>query len=252
MVATTGLSVGHLNTNVPMAESEVTEFDFASRFEKPFLVRPEGEAKGLLLYLHWFDEAPNANRTQFLGEARTMAELGFISLLPQLEFPWKSPPTGLPADAEKIRSEADYLIRLVASARSEFEVDHFGIVGHDFGAMHGALVAEDLGSQCNVFIAPTPRWSDWFLRFWPIEDDRYDYMRAMEPLDPLTVIQNITAPTLYQFARNDFYIAAMTGLELFDAANGPKTMIPYEADHSMGLEQARLDRIEFLVEHLGI
>jgi pimeloyl-ACP methyl ester carboxylesterase len=235
-----------------MGDAEVTEFDFSSRSEKPFLVRPEGETRGLLLYLHWFDEAPNANRTQFLEEARTMAGVRFISLLPQLEFPWKSPPTGLPADPEKIRAESDYLTGLVNSARSQFEIDRLGIVGHDFGAMHGTLVADELSSLCNVFIAPTPRWSDWFLRFWPIEDDRYDYMRAMEPLDPLTAVHGIEAPTLYQFARSDFYIASMTGLELFGAANEPKTMVPYEADHSLVNEQARVDRIGFLREHLGI
>ncbi|HEY5891024.1 MAG TPA: hypothetical protein VIW94_10025 [Acidimicrobiia bacterium] len=234
-----------------MPDVEVTEFAFPSGSEQPLLVRPDGEAIALLLYLHWFDEAPNANRTQFLDEATAMAEIGFVSLLPQLEFPWKSPPTGLPADADRIRSQSKYLTRLVTSARSHLAIDRLGIVGHDFGAMHGARVARGLESRCNVFIAPTPRWSDWFLRFWPIDDDRYDYMRAMEPLDPLTAVGEIDAPTLYQFAKSDFYIAPMTGLELFGQAKEPKTMIPYDADHSLDSAEAGSDRREFLQKHLG-
>ncbi len=235
-----------------MPEGVVTEFDFPSRSEKPFVVRPDGPARGLILYLHWFDESPNANRTQFLEEAKTMAEMRFVSLLPQLEFPWNSPPTGMPNDAEKIRSEVVYLTSLVSSVRSKLDIDQLAIVGHDFGAMHGTLVARALKNVCNIFIAPTPRWSDWFLRFWPIGDDRYDYMRAMEPLDPLRAVSDIEAPTLFQFANNDFYIAPMTGLELYEGANEPKSIVHYEADHSLVDGQCRLDRIEFLKEHLGI
>jgi hypothetical protein len=39
---------------------------------------------------------------------------------------------------------------------------------------------------CAVLIAPTPRWSDRFLRFWAITSDRYNYMRALSEVDPIT------------------------------------------------------------------
>ncbi|MBA3960271.1 MAG: hypothetical protein H0X60_07755 [Chloroflexi bacterium] len=44
-------------------------------------------------------------------------------------------------------------------------------MGHDFGAMHAVLAAgaeRDVGVV--VFVAGTPRWADWFLPFWPIEE----------------------------------------------------------------------------------
>lgn len=230
----------------------VSEFSFPSEHEPPFLVEPsQGDPRALILYLHWFDEAPSANRTQYLEEAKQMAVHGFAGLLPQLAFPWKVPPAGLPADAESINAESRQLVALVEGAKQHLHLDEVAVVGHDFGAMHGSLVSHRIQSKCNVFVAPTPRWSDWFLRFWPINDDRYDYMRALAPLDPIAMVADIEAPTLYQFARNDFYIAAMTGLELFDAAREPKAMKPYEADHSMESDLARTDRIDFLLQTLG-
>jgi hypothetical protein len=101
-------------------------------------------------------------------------------------------------------------------------------------------------------IAPTPRWSDWFLRFWPIDGDRFDYMRTLDPVDPITAIGNVSTPTLFQFGQKDFYIAAMTGSELFGAAREPKTMKTYDSDHAVEVPQARVDHLDFLVEHLEL
>jgi pimeloyl-ACP methyl ester carboxylesterase len=233
-----------------MAESQVSEFTSTQGGEPAFLVQPNEAPKALILFLHWFDEAPNANRTQFLDEARALADFGYASVLPQLMFPWKTPPTGAKSDIDHIRAEGSQLVELVAGARKEVGAEILGIVGHDFGAMHGALVASELQSACNVFLAPTPRWSDWFLRFWPIDGDRFDYMRSLAPIDPITAAAQFDAPTMYQFAKHDFFIAPMTGLELFNATAEPKTMLAYETDHSLDIDEARTDRRDFLVENL--
>jgi fermentation-respiration switch protein FrsA (DUF1100 family) len=103
-----------------------------------------------------------------------------------------------------------------------------------------------------VMIAPTPRWSDWFLRFWPIDGDRFDYMRTLDPVDPINAVRDIGAPTLFQFGKQDFYIAAMSGTEIFEAAREPKTMKAYDGDHSIGLPQARADRLDFLASLLEL
>lgn len=115
-----------------------------------------------------------------------------------------------------------------------------------------ALIAAEIAPTCVVMIAPTPRWADWFLRFWPIAGDRFDYMRSLGPFDPVTVVKEISAPVLFQFALNDFYISAMAGTELFGAANEPKLMTPYDTDHGMQVPEAKTDRLTFLTEHLGI
>lgn len=239
-----------MSESKPPVETEVTGFA-----EKLFLCRPSGRANGSgILYLHWFDEAPNANRTQFLSEAAELAERGVVSLLPQLMFPWASPPQAADADIERLEAEKRALRAAVEHLQANEGVDpgRIAIVGHDFGAMHGVLLATEINPACLVMIAPTPRWADWFLRFWPIDGDRFDYMRALDPFDPVNAVKEVSAPVLFQFGRSDFYISAMAGTELFGAANEPKLMMPYDAEHSMEVQEAKTDRLAFLAEHLGI
>jgi pimeloyl-ACP methyl ester carboxylesterase len=234
---------------------EPAEVDVPGFNEKALMVSASGAARrGAVLFLHWFDEAPNADRTQFLDEAIGLAPRGVTSLLPQLMFPWASAPHDADTDLRRIEEEASALRAALQLLGESGGVDSsmVAIVGHDFGAMHGALLAAGSDPACVVMIAPTPRWSDWFLRFWPIEGDRFDYMRSLDPADPITAIGQIGAPTLFQFGRQDFYIAAMTGSELFGAAREPKTMKTYDSDHGLEVPQARVDRHTFLAEHLEL
>jgi len=92
--------------------------------------------------------------------------------------------------------------------------------------MHGTIVAAtDDRVSSMVLIAATPRWGDWFLAFWPIHGDRWDYLRASALLDPIANVGAIAPrPVFLQFARGDFYIADMTGLELHRAAGEPKEL----------------------------
>lgn len=234
---------------------EPEEVDVPGFTEKALLVNASGAAqRGAVLYLHWFDEAPNANRTQFLDEARELAHLGVTSLLPQLMFPWASDPHDSETDLRRIEEEASALRAALELLGESARVvsSQVAIVGHDFGAMHGALLAAGSHPACVVMIAPTPRWSDWFLRFWPIEGDRFDYLRTLDPVDPINTVRDIGAPTLFQFGKQDFYIAAMTGMEIFEAAGEPKTMKAYDSDHGMVLPQAKADRLDFLTRILEL
>lgn len=236
----------------------VAVHDVAVADTEAFLVVPDAGASGAaVLFLHWFDtEAPDGNRTQFLDEARALArEQGITSLLPQGRFPWSEPPTDAEADVRRIREEVGRHRAAVdtLAARPAVDASRIGLVGHDFGAMHGILAAaEDERIRAAVLIAATPRWGDWFLPFWPIAGDRFDYLRALSPLDPITTIGRLAPrPVLLQFAKDDFYIAPMSGLELARAAGPPKELRSYEADHALRAEEARARRAAFLAEHLG-
>ena len=223
-----------------------------------YLVEPVGGGQGSgLLFLHWFDtEAPDGNRTQFLDEAGALARAhGTVSLLPQGRFPWFAPPTDAESDPQRIRAEVEMhraALDLLAR-RDDVEDGRIGLVGHDFGAMHGiVLAADDQRIRAAVLVAATPRWGDWFLPFWPIAGDRWDYLRALAPLDPISRIGDVAPrPVCLQFARDDFFIAAMTGLELHRAAGEPKEMHAYDADHAVRDPQAAVDRASFLGRHLG-
>ncbi|MDH3463765.1 MAG: dienelactone hydrolase family protein [Acidimicrobiia bacterium] len=220
-----------------------------------YLVRPEAPVDGAaVMFLHWFDEAPNANRSQFLDEAKALADAGVVSLLPQLQFPWHSHPTDAGADISRIKREHDALMVGIETLRAQdgIDPDRIAVVGHDFGAMHGTLVLREIHAACAVMVAPTARWADWFLRFWPIETDRFDYMRSLDPLDPITALPDAGCPVLFQFARSDFYIAAMTGTEMLNAARDPKEMLAYDGGHALDLDPVRQDRDAFLRRHLGL
>lgn len=218
-----------------------------------YLVQPRSGGSGPgIIFLHWFDEAPNANRSQFLEEARSLTDNGVVSILPQLRFPWSDPPSGVDADLERIAAELTWLHRVHSALTAHDGVDprKIIVVGHDFGAMHGALLLAEIEARAGVLIAPTPRWADWFLRFWPIETDRFDYMRALDRVDPIRAVASADCPLLFQFGVRDFYIAQMSASEMFQAAAEPKAILHYDADHELHLHEAVDDRIAFVLDAL--
>ncbi|MFZ0013152.1 MAG: hypothetical protein WAL25_03460 [Acidimicrobiia bacterium] len=214
----------------------------------------EGRSGPGAIFLHWFDEAPNANKSQYLEEAKTLARRGVTSILPQLAFPWQSAPTDTKSDLRRIEDEIEFLHRVHRLLIDDEDVDpsRIAVVGHDFGAMYGALLLNTIEARCAVLVAPTARWSDWFLRFWPITSDRFDYMRALSRVDPIVAIPTAGCPLLFQFGSSDFYIAPMTGSEMFRAALEPKQMLTYDTGHAMDVAAIESDRAVFLVEHLGL
>jgi dienelactone hydrolase len=227
-----------------------------------FLVRPEvppgdGRRWAGVLAWHWFDtEAPDGDRTQFRDEVVELAALGVVSLLPQGRFPWSGPPTGSTADAAAIRGEVARLRRGLDLLAADEDVDpsRLGLIGHDFGGMLATVAAaEEERLRALVVIAATPRWGDWFLPFWPIAEDRIDYLRAIRPLDPIERIgEAAPAAVLFQFGRRDFFIAPMTGLEFRGAAPDGTELEAYDAEHDMRSPEIRADRRAFLVRHLGL
>lgn len=242
---------------------DVSYPDTADAPIEAYLVRPAkaNRASGpAILAWHWFDtEAPDGDRTQFLDEAVAWAQLGITSLLPQGHFPWQVPPTAAEADLVQVGAEVDRLHRGVAFLRAEPGVDasRLALVGHDFGGMLAAVAAPDvLALRALVLIAATPRWGDWFLPFWPIADDRLDYLRVLRPVDPIERIAQLGAagPTdvLFQFGRRDFFIAAMTGLEFRGAGPTGSELLAYDDEHAMRDPQVRSDRLDFLRRALGL
>jgi len=217
-----------------------------------YLVHPKQPNGAAVLFLHWFDEAPNANRAQFLDEAKTLAAVGVTSALPQLAFPWHSAPTDAEDDLRRIEAEVGKLREACALLDESEGVERIGLVGHDFGAMHGMQLFGNVALNCAVVIAAVPRWSDWFLPFWRIASDRYDYMRQLSHFDPITAVGRADMPLLFQFGNADFYIAPMTAQELYAAAPEPKQMVSYESGHAMESEDIRDERLRFLAEHLSL
>jgi dienelactone hydrolase len=207
---------------------------------------------------HWFSQQPLGDRNQFLDEARELADRGVVSLLPQGRFPWFEDPTGSAHDIAAIEDEVG---RFVAgldllAGRPDVDDTRLAIVGHDFGAMLGSIVASREGRvRTAVLIAPTPRWGDWFLPFWDISEPRGAYLQALEPLDPLGHMASIAPrPVLLQLAERDYFVPLMAGFELRRASGGSHALDvrQYDVDHEMAVDGARSDRIDFLAARLEL
>ena len=232
--------------------------DVAAWLVRP--ARPTAPCAGIVLW-HWLStEEPIGTRDEFLEEARDLAGRGAVCLLPQGRFPWTIAPSGSTADTEQIEAEVARLSRGLdlLAARSDVDSGRLGLVGHDFGAMLAILAAaRDDRVRAAVLVAPTPRWADWFLPFWPIDEPRLDYLRAVEPVDPIEHMPALPPrPVLLQMANSDFYVPVMAAYELRAAAGdaGADTvqLRRYEAEHDMDLDEAREDRRSFLSDTLGL
>jgi pimeloyl-ACP methyl ester carboxylesterase len=213
-----------------------------------FVVEPhEGKVRACILFLHWLGEHHN-DRTQFLSEARALAELGVRSVLPAGRLPWLVPPKDAETDLANIELEGRRLDRAFAELGAPLGKQvPLAIVGHDFGAMHGILLAaRQPRAKALVVVAAPPRWADWFLPFWPIPGDPIDYRRRLAPFDPTAALPKSKAELLFQFSSRDFYLALASGRELARSAGREVTFETYEADHAMRSAKARASRATFL------
>lgn len=206
-----------------------------------------------VLFLHWLGEHRN-DRTQLLGEATAVARRGVRSVLPAGRFPWLVAPHDREADVAAIELEGRRLDagfdRLIDGLPTAAPV---ALVGHDFGAMHGLLLAARRPRiETIVFVAGVARWADWTLPFWPIEDDPIEYRRALARFDPIGAIGNVRAELLLQFSNRDFYIAPLMARELARAAARAVRLEFYRADHAMRSARARASRTAFLAERLRL
>ena len=212
-----------------------------------------------ILFVHWYGP-PNAtsNRTQFLPDAIDLARRGAVSLL--IDTPW-SEPSWFP----KRNSERDYemSVQQVKNLRRALDVliqqpsvdaARIAFVGHDFGAMYGALaVAADRRASRFVFMAGTQSFSDWFL-YTPKREGpaRERFIAKLAPLDPVKYLPRIAPrPILLQFANNDKFVSKEAAAALAKAAGNAKTVRYYNAEHELSAEAAR-DRIEWLARELKL
>ena len=215
----------------------------------------DGSVRAGILFLHWLGEH-HSDRTQFLSEARGYAQAGVRCLLPAGRLPWGPDPVDPGTDIANLEIEQARLgVALDRLAKGLPKGTPLALVGHDFGAMHGLVLAARRSSfKAAVLIAATPRWGDWFLRFWKVDADRFDYLRRLAPYDPVTLAPQLRAKTLWQFSERDYFIAPMSAVELARAAphDGEPRIEWYGADHAMRSSRARAARRRFLDAELRL
>ena len=224
-----------------------------------YVVRPAGHLKRSsaagVLFLHWLGEINN-DRGEYLTEAITLAEQGVVSVLPQGYFPWVPNPDGTPDDVRLVENQVKAFRAALNRLDAIGAVDEsrIAVVGHDYGAMYGALLADsDERVSAMVLQAPDALMGNWFATFWlQLEgQEREDYLDLFADLDPVDHTARLGSHVLFQWAGEDFFIPA----EVRDAyaASSPAAQVKlYErADHEL-TDVARVDRLAFLTEQLGL
>jgi dienelactone hydrolase len=231
-----------------------------SRNAATFVAKSESSGpRPAVLFVHWYGPpAPTSNRTQFIPDAVELAKGGAISLL--IDTPWSRPEYF----GERTR-EGDYArsVQQVKDLRRALDVllaepgidpRRVAYVGHDFGAMYGALAsAVDARVRAFVFMAGTQSFSDWFLYGKPkLEGEaKQTFVDELAPLDPIRFLPKLTTPILLQFADDDEHVSKARADALAAAAHEPKTVRTYHAKHELN-EEATRDRLQWLKDQLEI
>jgi dienelactone hydrolase len=209
------------------------------------------------LMVHWYaPEEHDSNRTQYLEQAVDLAKQGVVSLLP--ETMWSEPkwfPARNRADdydasvrsVKELRRALDVLLR-----QSGADKKRVAFVGHDFGAMYGALlITVDRRPTVYALQAFTNEMSHWYL-YGPKmpEADRKQFIAKLKPMDAVEHLGNASpAPVLLQFGTTDVHVSKGRAEAIIAATSEPKKVIWYEAGHGLN-GQAVKDRMTWLKEQL--
>ncbi len=221
----------------------------------------KGAGKGLhpaVLFVHWLGDPKTTNHTEFEADAVALAKRGITSLL--VDAMWAKPDwfdkVGVSADADvaQAREQIAELRAALDALQALKGVDRTRIayVGHDFGAMFGALLAgEDARPKVYVLMAGVPTMSEWYL-LGKKHPDRDAYVAALDRLDITgSLARSKARAILFQFAAHDHYITAERAAAFAATAPLPRGVFTYDADHSLAVPQAAADRRAWLIENLA-
>jgi pimeloyl-ACP methyl ester carboxylesterase len=229
-----------------------------------YVVRPDsgsGPFAGVL-FVHWFAYPhPKSNRTQFLEEAEALARRGTVSLLVSTfwssrerydQRKWETDFQNSLNQAKDLRHALDVLL-----AQPGVDPQRIGYVGHDYGAMFGALMASvDTRAKAHVHIAGTARFSDWYLfgssTGVPKGADLENFRAQIGPIEPVNAIGKAKGSFFFQWGEKDRYTRRKDFIDLYMAAPEPKRMATYPAEHEMSEEIILHDRTVWLAEQLGL
>ncbi len=261
-VAAAAPAAGGTSTSGPAARVSIQDVRVPVPGQKPvpaYLVRSAGTlqpgSQAGVLFLHWLGQI-HSDRTEFLAEAVQLALGGAVSLLPQGVFPWKVAPSGKPLDVTAIRQQLavfqaclNWLI-----GKSYVSTSRIAVVGHDYGAMYGALLADaDARVHTAVLATPDATWGHWFVKYWlGFTGSRAARYKALfASLQPVRHVARLGGNELFQWAGKDIFVSARVRKQFAAAAPlAPVDFFP-NADHQLDTA-AQIDRDAFLAGELGL
>jgi pimeloyl-ACP methyl ester carboxylesterase len=206
------------------------------------------------MFLHWLDSAPNANRTEFLTEAVSLASGPHpaVSLLPQLTFPFDYGPVGDVRDRDSVVKQVVQLRRGLdlLDARSDVVANRVAVVGHDYGGMYASILdgIDRARIHSAVVMAADSTMANWFVEFFlALPDDQVGpYTAMLSTVDPIAYVGHGPSRMLLQYARDDFFIPLSVARAMHAAAGPDARLRTYAVDHSLEVPAALRDRDAFL------
>jgi pimeloyl-ACP methyl ester carboxylesterase len=215
-----------------------------------YIVAPaDADPTAGVVFLHWLGD-DFSSREEFVEEAVGLAANGVESILINQVFPWSNRPAGVDHDRVAIGLQVRTIRRAITLLAADVGTGRIGLVGHDYGAMHGILAAsvnDRLGALACM--APDATWVNWFVTYFHLADD--GYAQAMADVDPVTRIAGVEAPVLLQFGTADAYVSGAAAGALTGAAPAGTVVHRYNAGHRLD-SQAGLDRDAWILDELGI
>lgn len=253
---------GRTPTSPPATQVSVQNIRVPVPGQQPvpaYLVRSAGAlepgSQAGILFLHWLGQI-HSDRTEFLAEAIQLAPRGAVSLLPEGVFPWRVAPSGQPADVTAIKRQLavfqaclNWLI-----AKSYVSGSRVAVVGHDYGAMYGALLANsDSRVHTAVLATPDATWGHWFVKYWlGFTGSRAARYKALfASLQPVRDVSRLGSHELFQWAGKDIFVSA--GVRKRFAAAAPLSPVDFfpDSDHQL-TTAAQVARDKFLAAELGL
>jgi len=223
---------------------------------------PAPKPQAGLIFGHWGE----GNREEFVEEAVILARLGFVSLCLDASFrrPVEYEPQLTPPQADlqwilDVRRAVDLL-----QDRFALSSEHLGYVGHSFGASFGGVIA-GIEHRIKAYVLMAGGYSATEIMRTSLHPlivrarnamspEAFEAMLAAEaPYDACHYI-GLAAPShlFFQFARLDDFVSVKDAQRYFELASAPKQITWYgNCNHELSKE-ARLDRVIWLCEQLGL
>jgi len=211
-----------------------------------------------VLFVHWLGDPATTNHTEFEADARALTARGADCLA--IDAMWAKPnwfESGR-SPANDARDSVDQVIDLrraldVLLSFSDVDPERVAYVGHDFGAMYGAVLAGvDQRPRYYVLMAGVDSFADWYL-LGSKPPDVAAYRAQMAPFAPSKwLAQSSARGFLFQFSAHDRYVSATQAAAFWQAAPLPRGAFFYDTNHSLETAGAHADRLAWLSEKLGL
>lgn len=199
------------------------------------------------------------DRSEQLDTAAELARRGTITLTITAPSRKKQAPPGLSSE-ELVRWQGDTIAADVAAVRRAFDVldanarvdgDRLGLLGWSMGGRLASIVSGiDDRVRATVLMSVGARPVSEYVDAAPAEL-RDVVQEVLEPIDPLTRIDDVSGALFVQAGRLDSIVPRAALQAVIDATPQGTKVEWYPADHALD-GQARSDRVDWLSEQLGI